>query len=50
MPLYLFVSDQGPGEATGQGVAGFHVATPSSSGSTSGASGSSGGRYGYGSG
>jgi predicted lipoprotein with Yx(FWY)xxD motif len=50
MPLYLFVSDQGPGQATGQGVKGFHVATLSGSGSTSGASGSSGGRYGYGSG
>ena len=50
MPLYLFVSDQGAGQATGQGVAGFHVATPSGPGSTSGASGSSGGRYGYGSG
>lgn len=58
MPLYLFVSDQSPGQDTGQGVEGFHVATPSGSGSTSGsgagstsgASGSSGGRYGYGSG
>ena len=50
MPLYLFVSDQGPGQDTGQGVEGFHVATPTGSGPTSGASGSSGGRYGYGSG
>jgi predicted lipoprotein with Yx(FWY)xxD motif len=50
MPLYLFVSDQAPGQDTGEGVEGFHVATPSGSGSTSGASGSSGGRYGYGSG
>jgi predicted lipoprotein with Yx(FWY)xxD motif len=53
MPLYLFVSDQSPGQDTGQGVEGFHVATPSGSGSMSGASGSSGGsggRYGYGSG
>jgi predicted lipoprotein with Yx(FWY)xxD motif len=50
MPLYLFVSDQGPGQATGQGVEGFHVATPAGSGSTTGGSGSSGGRYGYGSG
>jgi predicted lipoprotein with Yx(FWY)xxD motif len=50
MPLYLFVSDQAPGQDTGQGVEGFHVATPSGSGSTSGPSGSSGGRYGYGSG
>jgi predicted lipoprotein with Yx(FWY)xxD motif len=50
MPLYLFVSDQGPGQDTGQGVEGFHVATPSGSGSTTGASGGSGGRYGYGSG
>jgi hypothetical protein len=44
------VSDQGTGQATGQGVEGFHMATPSGSGATSGASGSSGGRYGYGSG
>ncbi len=50
MPLYLFVSDQGAGQATGQGIAGFHVATPSGSGSSSGGSGTSGGRYGYGSG
>ena len=50
MPLYLFVSDQAPGQDTGQGVEGFHVATPSGSGSTTGASGASGGRYGYGSG
>jgi predicted lipoprotein with Yx(FWY)xxD motif len=50
MPLYLFVSDQAPGQDAGQGVEGFHVATPSGSGSTSGPSGSSGGRYGYGSG
>lgn len=50
MPLYLFVSDQSPGQATGQGVAGFHVAAPSGSGSSSGSSGSSGGRYTYGGG
>ena len=50
LPLYLFVSDQGPGQHTGQGVEGFQVATPSGTGSTSGASGTSGGRYGYGSG
>lgn len=50
MPLYLFVSDHDPGQATGQGVEGFHTATLSGSGSMSGASGSSGGRYGYGSG
>ena len=50
MPLYLFVSDQGAGQATGQGLEGFQVATPSGSSSTSGDSGSSGGRYGYGSG
>jgi predicted lipoprotein with Yx(FWY)xxD motif len=50
MPLYLFVSDQTPGQATGQGVEGFHVATPSGSGSTSAGTGSSGARYGYGSG
>jgi predicted lipoprotein with Yx(FWY)xxD motif len=50
MPLYLFVSDLAPGQDTGQGVEGFHVATPLGSGSTTGASGASGGRYGYGSG
>ena len=47
-PLYLFISDKNPGQATGQGVAGFSVATASSSGgSASGASGSSGGGYHY---
>lgn len=29
MPLYLFVGDQSPGQANGQGVAGFQVVTPS---------------------
>jgi predicted lipoprotein with Yx(FWY)xxD motif len=45
MPLYLFVSDQSPGQANGQGVAGFHVVTPSGSSSSGG---SGGGRYGSG--
>ena len=47
LPLYLFVSDQSPGQATGQGVEGFHVVT--ASGSSSSSSGGGGG-YGYGSG
>jgi predicted lipoprotein with Yx(FWY)xxD motif len=34
MPLYTFASDQQPGQATGQGVAGFFVITPAGSGST----------------
>jgi predicted lipoprotein with Yx(FWY)xxD motif len=28
-PLYTFQSDRDPGKATGDGVSGFHVATPS---------------------
>lgn len=46
MPLYTFQGDSGPGQASGQGVSNFFVATATgtavSSGSTSG--------YGYGSG
>ncbi|MGZ4126357.1 MAG: COG4315 family predicted lipoprotein, partial [Actinomycetota bacterium] len=42
-PLYLFISDKSPGQATGQGVAGFSVITASGSGGAAGASGSSGG-------
>ena len=42
MPLYLFASDQAPGQDTGQGVEGFNVATASGMGA---ASSSSGGRY-----
>jgi predicted lipoprotein with Yx(FWY)xxD motif len=45
MPLYTFVGDSGPGQATGQGVANFSIA--SATGGAAGASGSSGG---YGSG
>jgi predicted lipoprotein with Yx(FWY)xxD motif len=45
LPLYLFVNDQSPGQANGQGVAGFHVVTPSGS-STSGGGGGYGGGYG----
>jgi predicted lipoprotein with Yx(FWY)xxD motif len=40
MPLYLWVGDTATGQATGQGVAGFSVVSPSGA---SGASGSSGG-------
>jgi predicted lipoprotein with Yx(FWY)xxD motif len=39
MPLYLFVGDQSPGQANGQGVAGFHVVTPSGSSSSGGGGG-----------
>jgi predicted lipoprotein with Yx(FWY)xxD motif len=39
MALYLFVSDQGPGQATGQSVAGFY-AMPSSGPASSSGSGS----------
>jgi predicted lipoprotein with Yx(FWY)xxD motif len=45
MPLYTFVGDSGPGQATGQGVANFSIAT--ATGGSTGGSGSSGG---YGSG
>jgi predicted lipoprotein with Yx(FWY)xxD motif len=44
MPLYLFASDTSPGEATGQGVAGFFVATATGSGAPSSSS-SGGSRY-----
>jgi predicted lipoprotein with Yx(FWY)xxD motif len=44
MPLYLWVGDTAPGQATGQGVAGFSVASPSGAAATSG---SSGGGYHY---
>jgi predicted lipoprotein with Yx(FWY)xxD motif len=39
LPLYLFVNDQSPGQANGQGVAGFHVVTPSGSSSSGGGGG-----------
>lgn len=39
MPLYLFVNDQSPGQANGQGVAGFHAVTPSGSSSSGGGGG-----------
>ena len=44
MPLYLWVGDTAPGQATGQGVAGFSVASASGAAATSG---SSGGGYHY---
>jgi predicted lipoprotein with Yx(FWY)xxD motif len=44
-PLYLFQSDQSPGQATGQGVAGFYVVSASGSGSGSGSGGGGGGGY-----
>jgi len=46
MPLYLWTGDSAPGQATGQGVAGFSVASPAgaSAASASGSSGS-GGHY-----
>jgi predicted lipoprotein with Yx(FWY)xxD motif len=47
MPLYTFVGDSGPGQATGQGVANFSIATATATGGGAGGSGSSGG---YGSG
>jgi predicted lipoprotein with Yx(FWY)xxD motif len=43
MPLYLWVGDTAPGQATGQGVAGFSVASASGAAGSSGSSGSSGG-------
>jgi predicted lipoprotein with Yx(FWY)xxD motif len=39
MALYLFVGDQSPGQANGQGVAGFHAVTPSGSSSSGGGGG-----------
>jgi predicted lipoprotein with Yx(FWY)xxD motif len=38
-PLYLFVGDQRAGQASGQGVAGFHAVTPSGSSSSGGGGG-----------
>ena len=46
MPLYLWVGDTAPGQATGQGVAGFSVATAAGAAAAS-ASGSTGGGYHY---
>jgi predicted lipoprotein with Yx(FWY)xxD motif len=43
LPLYLFINDQSPGQANGQGVEGFHVVTPSGSGSSGGGGGYGGG-------
>jgi predicted lipoprotein with Yx(FWY)xxD motif len=39
MALYLFVGDQSPGQANGQGVAGFHAVTTSGSSSSGGGGG-----------
>jgi hypothetical protein len=39
LPLYLFLGDQSPGQANGQGVAGFHVVTASGSSSSGGGGG-----------
>jgi hypothetical protein len=39
--LYTFVSDTSPGQVTGNGVAGFSVAKPSTSSTQAGASGGS---------
>jgi predicted lipoprotein with Yx(FWY)xxD motif len=48
MPLYTFVGDQGPGQATGQGVANFLVLTTSGGSAPSPTSTSGhGGGYGY---
>jgi hypothetical protein len=45
-PLYTYVGDSGPGQATGQGVANFFAATPTASGGTPGAQpGASDGYY-----
>jgi predicted lipoprotein with Yx(FWY)xxD motif len=46
-PLYLFQSDQSPGQATGQGVAGFYVVSASGSGGGSGSGSGGGGGGGY---
>ena len=45
MPLYLWVGDTAPGQATGQGVAGFSVATPAGAAAASGSSGGGGYHY-----
>ncbi len=44
-PLYTFTSDQSPGQATGQGVNGFYVMTPT--GPSMGAGGGTSGGGGY---
>jgi predicted lipoprotein with Yx(FWY)xxD motif len=50
-PLYTFVSDTSAGQATGQGVENFFVATAAGMSASGGSgSGSTGGRGGYGSG
>jgi predicted lipoprotein with Yx(FWY)xxD motif len=45
MPLYLWVGDTAPDQATGQGVAGFSVASPSGGSGSSGSSGGGGYHY-----
>jgi len=45
MPLYLWVGDTAPGQATGQGVAGFSVASPAGASAASGSSGGGGYHY-----
>ena len=45
MPLYLWVGDTAPGQATGQGVAGFSVASPAGAAGASGSSGGGGYHY-----
>jgi predicted lipoprotein with Yx(FWY)xxD motif len=45
MPLYLFTGDTSPGQATGQGVEGFAVATAKGSGAPTSSSSSGGSRY-----
>ena len=45
LPLYLWVGDTAPGQATGEGVAGFAVATPTGAAATSGSSGGGGYHY-----
>ena len=45
MPLYLWVGDTAPGQATGQGVAGFSVASPAGAAAASGSSGGGGYHY-----
>jgi predicted lipoprotein with Yx(FWY)xxD motif len=45
LPLYLWVGDTAPGQATGQGVAGFSVASPAGAAGASGSSGGGGYHY-----
>ncbi len=45
LPLYLWVGDTAPGQATGQGVSGFSVASPSGAAGASGSSGGGGYHY-----